>query len=88
MSQRLVMTREGTRTAAIEIMINTPHISELIRKGDIVGMKEAIRASSERGVQSFDQALLKLYQDEVINIEEALANADSRTNLEAKINFG
>jgi twitching motility protein PilU len=88
MSQRLVMTREGTRTAAIEIMINTPHISELIRKGDIVGMKEAIRASSERGVQSFDQALLKLFQDEVITIEEALANADSRTNLEAKINFG
>ena len=88
MSQRLVMTKEGHRTAAIEIMINTPHISELIRKGDIVGMKEAIRASSERGVQSFDQALLKLYQDEVITMEEALLNADSRTNLEAKINFG
>ena len=88
MSQRLVMTKEGRRTAAIEIMINTPHISELIRKGDIMGMKEAIRNSSERGVQSYDQALLKLYQDEVITMEEALANADSRTNLEAKINFG
>ncbi len=88
MSQRLVMTKEGRRTAAIEIMINTPHISELIRKGDIMGMKEAISNSSERGVQSYDQALLKLYQDEVITMEEALANADSRTNLEAKINFG
>ena len=88
MSQRLVMTKEGRRTAAIEIMINTPHISELIRKGDIMGMKEAIRNSSERGVQSYDQALLKLYQDEIITMEEALANADSRTNLEAKINFG
>jgi twitching motility protein PilU len=88
MSQRLVMTKESRRTAAIEIMINTPHISELIRKGDIMGMKEAIRVSSERGVQSYDQALLKLYQDEVITMEEALANADSRTNLEAKINFG
>ncbi len=88
MSQRLVVTKDGRRTAAIEIMINTPHISELVRKGDIMGMKEAIRASSERGVQSFDSALLKLYQDDVITIEEALSNADSRTNLEAKINFG
>lgn len=88
MSQRLVMTKEGRRTAAIEIMVNTPHIADLIRKGDIMGMKESIRNSSERGVQSYDQALLKLYQDEVITMEEALANADSRTNLEAKINFG
>jgi twitching motility protein PilU len=88
MSQRLVMTKEGRRTAAIEIMVNTPHIAELIRKGDIMGMKESIRSSSERGVQSYDQALLKLYKDEVITMEEALANADSRTNLEAKINFG
>ncbi len=88
MSQRLVVTKDGRRTAAIEIMINTPHISELVRKGDIMGMKEAICASSERGVQSFDSALLKLYQDDVITIEEALSNADSRTNLEAKINFG
>ena len=53
-----------------------------------MGMKESIRSSSERGVQSYDQALLKLYQDEIITMEEALANADSRTNLEAKINFG
>ena len=88
MSQRLVMTKEGRRTAAIEIMVNTPHIADLIRKGDIMGMKESIRSSSERGVQSYDQALLKLYQDEIITMEEALANADSRTNLEAKINFG
>ena len=88
MSQRLVMTKEGRRTAAIEIMLNTPHIADLIRKGDIMGMKESIRSSSERGVQSYDQALLKLYQDEIITMEEALANADSRTNLEAKINFG
>jgi twitching motility protein PilU len=88
MSQRLVMAQTGRRTAAAELMINTPYIAELIRKGDVVGMKEAIRASSERGVQSFDMALYKLYQDEVITLEEALTNADSRTNLEAKINFG
>ncbi|MCS6946125.1 MAG: PilT/PilU family type 4a pilus ATPase [Steroidobacteraceae bacterium] len=88
LSQRLVMTRTQRRTAAVEVMINTPYISELIRKGDVVGIKEAIRASSERGVQSFDMSLLKLYQDEIITLDEALANADSRTNLEAKINFG
>jgi twitching motility protein PilU len=88
LSQRLVRNKLNKRTAAVEVMINTPHIAELMRKGDIVGMKEGIRNSSERGVQSFDTALHQLYLDEVITLEEALANADSRTNLEAKINFG
>jgi twitching motility protein PilU len=88
MAQRLVMGLDSRRVAAIEIMMNTPHIAELIRKGDIVSMKEAIRASSERGVQSFDSALHKLYVDQRISLEEALGAADSRTNLEAKINFG
>jgi twitching motility protein PilU len=88
MAQRLVMGLDNRRVAAIEIMMNTPHIAELIRKGDIVSMKEAIRASSERGVQSFDSALHKLYVDQRISLEEALGAADSRTNLEAKINFG
>ncbi len=54
----------------------------------MVGIKEAIIASNERGVQSFDSALHELYKQERISLEEALANADSRTNLEAKINFG
>jgi twitching motility protein PilU len=88
MAQRLVMGLDNRRVAAVEIMMNTPHIAELIRKGDIVSMKEAIRASSERGVQSFDSALHKLYMDQRISLEEALSAADSRTNLEAKINFG
>jgi len=88
MAQRLVMGLDNRRVAAVEIMMNTPHIAELIRKGDIVSMKEAIRASSERGVQSFDSALHKLYVDQRISLEEALGAADSRTNLEAKINFG
>jgi twitching motility protein PilU len=69
-------------------MLNTPHICELIKKGDVVGVKEAIIASGERGVQSFDVALHNLYKENRIDLEEALANADSRTNLEAKINFG
>jgi len=88
MGQRLVVAKDGKRVAALEVMINTPHISERVKKGDVVGVKEAIVASGERGVQSFDSALHNLYKEERITLEEALASADSRTNLEAKINFG
>jgi twitching motility protein PilU len=87
-AQRLVPTRDGKRAAAIEIMLNTPYIQELVKKGDVSGIKEAIIASSERGVQSFDTALLNLYKQNKIDLEEALINSDSRANLEAKINFG
>lgn len=88
MAQRLVFGKDGKRIAATEVMINTPHISELVKKGDVIGIKEAIRASSERGIQSFDVALYELVKQGRVELEEALANADSRTNLEAKINFG
>jgi twitching motility protein PilU len=88
LGQRLVLAKDGKRVAAVEVMINTPHISERVKKGDVVGVKEAIIASGERGVQSFDSALHELYKENRITLEEALANADSRTNLEAKINFG
>ena len=87
-SQRLVRTREGKRIAAVEVMLNTPHISELIKRGDVVGAKEAVRTSTERGMQSFDSSLYGLFKQGKIELEEALSNADSRTNLEAKINFG
>ena len=88
LAQRLVMGKDAKRVAAVEVMLNTPYIAELVRKGDIVSIKEAIQASSERGIQSFDLALYRLVQDERVELEEALANADSRANLEAKINFG
>jgi twitching motility protein PilU len=88
MAQRLVMGKDGKRVAAVEVMLNTPHISELVKKGDVMGIKEAIIASGERGVQSFDVALHDLHKQGRIALEEALANADSRANLEAKINFG
>jgi twitching motility protein PilU len=88
LAQRLVMGKDGRRCAAVEVMLNTPHISELIKKGDVVAIKEAIIASHERGVQSFDVALHNLYKEQRIELEEALSNADSRANLEAKINFG
>ncbi len=87
-SQRLVLAVDGKRCAAIEILINTPHIAELILKGEIEQIKEAMEGSGQKGMQTFDMALHNLYKEGRIELEEALSNADSRTNLEAKINFG
>jgi twitching motility protein PilU len=87
-SQRLVRSKEGRRVAAVELMLNTPHLSELMLKGDISGVKEAFRDTNEPGMQDFDTALMELYSSGTISMEEALANADSRADLEAKINFG
>jgi twitching motility protein PilU len=69
-------------------MINTPHITDLIRKGDVSTIKEAIQLSGEKGVQSFDYSLVELFTAGRLSMDDALTNADSRTNLEAKINFG
>jgi twitching motility protein PilU len=88
LAQRLVMGKDGLRCAAVEVMLNTPHIQELVKKGDVVGIKEAIALSGERGIQSFDSALRELYKQNRVALEEALIHADSRANLEAKINFG
>ncbi len=88
LAQRLVMGKDGRRVAAVEVMINTPHIADLICKGDIVGVKEAIAAGGDRGIRSFDAALHELYRQGRVELADALANADSRANLEAKINFG
>src|SRR5579872_3786374 len=88
LAQRLVIGKDSKRCAAVEVLLNTPYICELIKKGDVVAVKEAIVASGERGVQSFDVALHSLYTQNRIELEEALANADSRANLETKINFG
>jgi twitching motility protein PilU len=82
------MGKDGRRCAAVEVMLNTPYVQELVKKGDVVSIKEAIALSGERGIQSFDSALRELYKQNRIALEEALLNADSRANLEAKINFG
>ncbi len=87
-SQRLVQGIDGKRVAAIEIMVNTPHVADLILKGQIDGIKEAMTGSGAKGMQTFDMALYALFREGRIDLEEALSNADSRTNLEAKINFG
>jgi twitching motility protein PilU len=88
LAQRLVMGKDNRRVAAVEIMINTPHIATLIKKGDVVSIKEAIQLSGDKNIRSFDAGLHELYKQGRIGMEEALANADSRANLEAKINFG
>jgi len=87
-SQRLVRTRTGKRVAAVELMLNTPHIKELILKGEISDLKVALQESGDSNVQGFDDALLNLYKAGTITLEEAMTHADSRSNLEAKVNFG
>jgi twitching motility protein PilU len=87
-SQRLVKRKDGKRCAAIEIMMNTPYISDLILKKRIDEVKEAMNQSSDKGMLTFDNSLYGLFKSGQIELEEALNNADSRTNLEAKINFG
>ncbi|MEY3220647.1 MAG: hypothetical protein RIT27_2004 [Pseudomonadota bacterium] len=88
LSQRLIPDVRGKRCAAIEVMINTPHISSLMMKGQMEDIKEAMETSGTKGMKAFDAALFDLYKEGKITLEEALNNADSRTNLEAKINFG
>ena len=87
-SQRLVKAKDGKRCAALEILVMTPHIQDLILKGDIEEIKIAMEESGKKGMQTFDTALHNLYKEGRIELEEALNNASSRTNLEAKINFG
>jgi len=80
-SQRLIKTLKGGRAAAVEVMLNSRHLAELIDKGEINEMKDAMEKSLSPGSQTFEQALFKLLRDGVISQEEALANADSATNL-------
>lgn len=87
-SQRLIPDIQGKRCAAFEVLNNTPYISNLILKGDLHEIKEAMSTSGSEGMKIFDDALLDLYKAERITLEEALKNADSRNDLEAKINFG
>ncbi len=88
LSQRLIPDKLGGRVASIEVMINTPYISELIRKGEMNEIKEIMEKGGEAGMQTFDQSLFELFRAGKIEWEAALDNADSRTNLEWKLNFG
>jgi twitching motility protein PilU len=87
-SQRLVPGMQGKLACAVEIMMNTPYISELLRDGNFNEIKEIMEKGDTVGMQTFDQSLYDLYKDDKITIKNALAYADSSTNLEWKINFG
>jgi twitching motility protein PilU len=85
-SQRLIPRKEGTgRCCAIEIMLNSPLISDLIFKGQVHGIKEIMKKSRELGMQTFDQALFDLYEADKITYEDALRNADSVNDLRLTI---
>ena len=85
-SQRLVKKHDGVRIPAVEVLLNTRHISELIETGEVPGIKEAMEQSMAPGSQTFEQDLYRLYKTGVVTLEEALANADSPTNLSWLIN--
>jgi len=85
-SQRLVRGVKGGRIPAVEIMLNTAHISELIKNGEMGEIKDAMEQSLAPGSQTFEQALYNLYSSGQISLENALANADSPTNLHWLIN--
>ena len=80
-SQRLVRARSGGRLPAVEVLLNTRHIAELIEKGEVSSIKEAMEKSLSPGSQTFEQALYRMIREEQISEEEALAHADSPTNL-------
>ena len=86
-SQRLIPTVDGKRCAAIEILLGTPMIADLILKGEIEGIKEVMAKSENVGMKTFDSALYELYREGLISEEEALKNADSPNNVRLKIKF-
>ncbi|HSV58522.1 MAG TPA: PilT/PilU family type 4a pilus ATPase [Variovorax sp.] len=85
-SQRLVPTEDGRgRSAAVEILLNTPLIADMIFKGEVGEIKEIMKKSRNLGMQTFDQALFDLFENHVISFEEAIRNADSANDLRLQI---
>jgi len=85
-SQRLVPRETGIgRVAAMEIMLNSPLIADLIFKGEVGQIKEIMSKSTRLGMQTFDQALFTLYEDGIISYEEAMRNADSKNELRLRV---
>lgn len=87
-SQRLIPSIDGNRIPAVEVMLNTPYVQELILKGHIGDIKEAMKESTDDGTVTFDQALLALFRAGKITQEEALLNADSKNDLNLAIRMG
>lgn len=84
-SQRLVKTADGKRRAAVEVLLGTATISDIIKRGDFAMIKEVMEKSRTLGMQTFDQALIELAQQGVISEEEAIKNADSANNVRLKL---
>ena len=85
-AQQLIPTVDGKgRAAAIEILLNSPYIAELIKKGEIGNIKAVMEKSNELGMQTFDQALFKLYQQQLISYDDAIHHADSPNDLRLMI---
>ena len=84
-SQRLIPTVDGKRVAAIEILLGSPRVCDLIKGGKVLEIKEVMEKSEQQGMKTFDSALFDLYKKGLITHEEALKNADSKNNLRLKI---
>jgi len=84
-SQRLVPTVDKKRCAAVEVLLGTPRVGELIQRGEFDGIKEVMRKSESSGMKTFDSAVFELQQEGLIDEEEALRNADSQNNVRLKI---
>lgn len=88
-AQQLIPTVDGKgRRAVIEVMLNTPLVADLIRKGAVEEIKPLMTRSTDLGMQTFDQALYELYQEGAISYENALAYADSANDLRLMIKLG
>lgn len=87
LSQRLVKRKNDERIAAVEVLLDSPRVKDLIQKGQVTELKEAMEKSTNIGMQSFDQALYDLYMKDLISLEEALKNADSQNNLRLRIHL-
>ena len=87
-SQRLIPSKEGNLVCAVEVMVNSPHISNLIREGNFNEIKDIMEKGETDGMQTFDQSIFNLYATGKITQKNALAFADSSSNLEWKMNFG
>ncbi len=88
LAQRLVRAIDGGLAPAVEVLINTPYIGDQIRNGEFNALKDTIARGEAAGMQTFDQALFDLFRHGRITKEDALTNADSRSNLEWRMNFG
>jgi twitching motility protein PilU len=84
-SQRLIPTVDGKRAAAIEILLGTPRVCDLIKNGKVDEIKEVMAKSETQGMRTFDSALYQLYQEGKISLQEALQNADSVNNVRLRI---